>query len=90
MTNAEIKTAVRVPLRFTTTDGQELPIPDYVAVPRARLEKFEQIALAAQELLRAHERAQVNPTTPGKVGVSLDKLRSGLSQLEEVWDFKTA
>jgi hypothetical protein len=90
MTNAEIKTAVRIPIKFTTTDGQELPIPDYIAVPRERLAKFEQIALAAQELLKAHERALSNPTVQGKVGASLEKLRSGISQLEEVWNFKTA
>jgi hypothetical protein len=89
MTNAEIKTAVRIPIKFTTTEGADLPIANYMAVPRARLEKFEQLALAAQELVKAREAAMLNPTATGNVEASLKNLRSGLSQLEELWDFKT-
>ena len=59
----EIKKSVVIPLKFTTTDGQELPFPDYAAVPRELLRKLEEIAIRARELTAAHKAAILGGTS---------------------------
>lgn len=41
MTKLETNKNVVIQLRFTTTDGHELSIPEYAAVPADRLRKLE-------------------------------------------------
>jgi hypothetical protein len=85
----EIKKSVVIPLKFTTTDGQELPFPDYAAVPRELLRKLEEIAIRARELIAAHK-AAILGGTPNMVEKALSDLTKELSALEEIWDFEAS
>jgi hypothetical protein len=74
---------------FSKMTNEEIKAaPDYVAVPRARFERFEQVPLAAQELVTAQTNAGPNPNEPGAVSTAREKLRSEVSELEQVWDFE--
>jgi hypothetical protein len=89
----ETKTALPIAIKFTTLDGKDLPIPNYFAVPGSRLEKFEQIAVAAQELLKARAeaiKALGAKTAQANVDARWQTLESVVSELQDLWDFKTA
>jgi hypothetical protein len=85
----EIKKSVVIPLKFTTTDGQELPLPDYAAVPRELLRKLEEIAIRARELIAAHKAAILGGTS-NMVEKAMSDLTKELSALEEIWDFEAS
>jgi hypothetical protein len=83
----ETKRSVVIPLKFTTTDGQELPLPDYAAVPRELLRELEEIAIRARELIAAHKAALLGGTS-NIVETAMSDLTKELSALEEIWDFE--
>jgi hypothetical protein len=85
----EIKRSVVIPLKFTTTDGQELPLQDYAAVPRELLRKLEEIAIRARELIAAHKAAILGGTS-NMVEKAMSDLTKDLSALEEIWDFEAS
>jgi hypothetical protein len=75
----EIKRSVVIPLKFTNTDGQELPLPDYAAVPRELLRELEVIAIRARGLIAAHKAALLGDTNI--VGTAMSDLTKELSAL---------
>ena len=85
----EINRGVVIPLKFTTTDGQELPLQDYAAVPRELLRKLEEIAIRARELIAAHKVAILGGTS-NMVEKAMSDLTKDLSALEEIWDFEAS
>jgi hypothetical protein len=78
-----------IPLKFTTTDGQELPLLDYAAVPRELLRKLEEIAIRARELTAAHKAAILGGTS-NIAEKAMSDLTKELSALEEIWDFEAS
>ena len=89
MAKAEIQKALTIPLRFTTVDGQELPITGYTAVPSERLRKLEQLALVAKGVVEAIEEAKATGSTL-RLGNAQDELIKEVSGLQEVWDFRVS
>ena len=89
MTKLETNKNVVIQLTFTTTDGHELSIPEYAAVPAERLRKLEQIATAARELLAAQDPATVSGTST-MAAKALAELKTVLAELEGLWDLNAA
>ena len=74
-----------IPLKFTTTDGQELPLLDYAAVPRELLQKLEATAIRAKDLIAAQKTGSSN-----MIEKAMSDLTKELSALEEIWDFEAS
>ena len=85
----EIKRNVVIPLKFTTTDGQELPLQDYAAVPRELLRALEVIAIRAREVLAQHNAASIGGTS-NLIETAMSNLAKEVSALEEIWGFEAS
>ena len=70
-----------IPLKFTTADGQELPLADYAAVPRELLRKLEEIAIRARQLIAVHKAAILGGTS-NMVEKAMSDLTKDFSALE--------
>ena len=78
-----------IPLKFTTTDGQELLLADYAAVPRELLRKLEEIAIRAKQLIAEHK-AAIPGGASNMIEKAMSDLTKELSELEEIWDFEAS
>ena len=78
-----------IPLKFTATDGQELPLADYAAVPRELLRKLEEIAIRVKQLIAEHK-AAISGGTSNMIEKAMSDLTKELSALEEIWDFEAS
>ena len=89
MTKSELKNSLAIRLKFTTTAGQVLSIPDYAAVPSERLRQLEKIAIVARKLIAA-QNARLTGGASTMVETAISDLTKGLSELEEIWDFRAS
>ena len=86
LSKPERKNRAVIPLKFTTTDGQEVSLPDYAAVPIERLQKLEEIAVTAMKLIAVH-----NVALGGNISTTVEQAISDLTRdvraLDEIGDF---
>src|SRR5690242_13509332 len=87
MMRPEINKNIVILLKFKTTDEQEIPVPDYAAVPSERLRKLEKLAILARELIAANN-ANITDGVSHMAQKAISDLTTEVSALEKIWNFK--